>query len=150
MITKGRVLFENKLRDGNVFSDRVPDSIMWESIVWQQSVHLLAAKYCIIAKVVKSIIGWQNSIVGQLSIRWQSTWEYYVTGLGHQLNTSHQPSIVEAQLLCDGKVLYPTYHPPILAAQKANLLKITESQKLNWIQIFNLPTFFWHPIQYNM
>ena len=48
--------------------------------------------------------------------------------------------IVKAQVLCDYKVLYATDHPPILVDQKANLLKITESQKLNWIQIFNLPT----------
>ena len=30
------------------------------------------------------------------------------------------------------------HHPPILVHQKANLLKITESPKLNWIQIPNL------------
>ena len=50
--------------------------------------------------------------------------------------------IVKAQVLCDYKVLYATDHPPILADQKANLLKITESRKLNWTQIFNLPTFY--------
>ena len=39
----------------------------------------------------------------------------------------------KAQVLCDNKVLYATDHPPILVDQKANLLKITESQMLNWI-----------------
>ena len=61
--------------------------------------------------------------------------------IGDQLNTAHQQDpLLKHQVLCDYKVLYATDHPPILVDQKANLLKITESRKLKWIQIFNLPT----------
>ena len=77
---------------------------------------------------------------GQLNILWQSTWEYSVTGLGHRFNVAHHPPILKAEALCDSKALYGADDPPILILQKADLLKITESQKLNQFQIFNLPT----------